>query len=192
MDRDGFEGAYRALLEAQEKLYPYVVASTGKHSDDASEEGNNDLKPIVLEATAVLVERSVKITVFEPLPKTIRWTDCKNMSDIKRVKELDINIENRWIAAMKEAYKKTGLMLRFIDAVAIVLCYIPVEAPWDVDNRAIRYALNGLKCLGLIPDDSAKHLSLYIEGRVDKENPRTEIIVGHRHLAKNFLDAVGI
>lgn len=48
----------------------------------------------------------------------------------------------------------------------------------DVDNGCPKFILDGLSESGFIIDDDSKHLtSLVLECYVDKENPRTEILV---------------
>lgn len=48
----------------------------------------------------------------------------------------------------------------------------------DVDNSVIKFILDGFAESGFIIDDDSNHVtSLLLECYVDKENPRTEILV---------------
>ena len=47
----------------------------------------------------------------------------------------------------------------------------------DPDNYSGKFILDGLVKAGVILDDSFKHIQLILEGKCDKYDPRTEIIV---------------
>lgn len=59
-----------------------------------------------------------------------------------------------------------------------VKTYYKTNRRHDVDNSVIKFILDGFSESGFIVDDDSKHVSsLLLECFVDKDNPRTEIIV---------------
>lgn len=55
--------------------------------------------------------------------------------------------------------------------------FFPTNARHDADNYAGKFLLDGLTKAGVIVDDDLKHITTTIIGKVDKNNPRTEIEV---------------
>ena len=55
--------------------------------------------------------------------------------------------------------------------------YFPTRSRHDADNYAGKFLLDGLTMAGVITDDDMAHIRLSIEGRYDKQNPRTVITV---------------
>lgn len=56
--------------------------------------------------------------------------------------------------------------------------YYPTDRPHDVDNSCPKFILDGLCESGFIVDDSSKHVTkLTLRCFVDRERPRTDIVV---------------
>lgn len=55
--------------------------------------------------------------------------------------------------------------------------YFPTRTRRDPDNYSGKFILDGLTSAGVIVDDSFNNIRLELDGRHDKENPRTEIII---------------
>lgn len=62
-------------------------------------------------------------------------------------------------------------------AVVNITYYFPDKRRRDPDNYSGKFILDGLISAGIIQDDSFTNIDLVLKGRVDKENPRTEIYV---------------
>ena len=58
-----------------------------------------------------------------------------------------------------------------------IIYYFPTKQRRDPDNYSGKFILDGLTSAGIIQDDSFANIDLVLRGRVDKENPRTEIYV---------------
>lgn len=88
-------------------------------------------------------------------------------------------LRTAWTQSITEAVNRLrdlyGVDPRFEKALACVTVYHRLETRWDVDNRAVKYLVNGLVCAKVIPDDSWHNLAVLVIGKSDKEHPRTEI-----------------
>lgn len=62
-------------------------------------------------------------------------------------------------------------------AVVNITYYFPDKRKRDPDNYSGKFLLDGLTKAGIIKDDSFDNIDLALAGRVDRENPRTEIMV---------------
>ena len=60
-------------------------------------------------------------------------------------------------------------------AVVVLTYYFKDRRRHDPDNYAGKFILDGLVRSGIIVDDSFDHISLILNGRYDKDRPRTEI-----------------
>lgn len=58
-----------------------------------------------------------------------------------------------------------------------IIYYFKTHHRRDPDNYSGKFILDGLTSAGIIQDDSFANIDLVLRGRVDKENPRTEIYV---------------
>lgn len=58
-----------------------------------------------------------------------------------------------------------------------IIYYFKTHHRRDPDNYSGKFILDGLTSAGIIKDDSFENIDLVLRGRVDKENPRTEIYV---------------
>lgn len=84
-------------------------------------------------------------------------------------------LESKWIGYMRYAYYKTDYTIQFNKAMCFIVMYLPHHQPWDTDNRAVSYIINGIRYLRLIKDDDSKHLAYAVIGERSMEKPRTEI-----------------
>lgn len=58
------------------------------------------------------------------------------------------------------------------------IVYFPTNSRHDSDNYVPKFILDGLVESGVIVDDDSRHITkLILQCEVDKENPRTEIII---------------
>ncbi len=73
--------------------------------------------------------------------------------------------------------EKLGTQITFERVLVKIVAYVPKEIEWDADNRAFSCIINGLKFARVITNDDWQRLAFMVIGRVDKENPRTEIFV---------------
>lgn len=63
------------------------------------------------------------------------------------------------------------------DVVVQLTYYFPTKHRRDPDNYSGKFILDGLVRSGIIEDDSFNCIDLQLEGKYDKDNPRTEIII---------------
>jgi Holliday junction resolvase RusA-like endonuclease len=68
----------------------------------------------------------------------------------------------------REPLKKSKVMIVY---------YFKDKRRRDPDNYSGKFILDGLVRSGIIIDDSFDCIDLYLRGNVDKENPRTEILI---------------
>ncbi|ACA59328.1 hypothetical protein Daud_0813 [Candidatus Desulforudis audaxviator MP104C] len=81
------------------------------------------------------------------------------------------------IEAVNHLRDSQGVDPRFERALACVTVFHRLDTRWDIDNRAIKYLVNGLACAGVVSDDSWQNLAVLVIGKYDKKHPRTEIVV---------------
>jgi len=60
-------------------------------------------------------------------------------------------------------------------AIVNITYYFPDKRRRDPDNYSGKFLLDGLTRSGIIKDDSFSNINLVLAGKVDKDNPRTEI-----------------
>ena len=58
-----------------------------------------------------------------------------------------------------------------------IIYYFKDKRRRDPDNYSGKFILDGLVRSGIIIDDSFDCIDLYLRGNVDKDNPRTEILI---------------
>lgn len=63
------------------------------------------------------------------------------------------------------------------NVLVVLTYYFPTKHRRDPDNYSGKFLLDGLVKSKVIEDDSFKCIDLKIEGKYDKENPRTEITI---------------
>jgi len=76
-----------------------------------------------------------------------------------------------------ERLRSNGADPKFTNALCCITVYHHLDTRWDIDNRALKFIVNGLVSARVIPDDSWQHLTLMVAGKFDKEHPRTEIVL---------------
>lgn len=62
-------------------------------------------------------------------------------------------------------------------AIVNITYYFPDKHRRDPDNYSGKFLLDGLTKAGIIKDDSFSNIQLVLTGKVDKDNPRTEIVI---------------
>lgn len=81
----------------------------------------------------------------------------------------------RWINNIMFALRKIKNKVSFDRIFVFVRFYLPVKDT-DVDNRDIKFIVEGIKYSGLVPDDIYKYVSFGFDAVFDKV-PRTEIYI---------------
>ena len=70
---------------------------------------------------------------------------------------------------------------KFEELIVIFKLYFKTKRTRDIDNYmasiAIKGIIDGIVSCGLIPDDNEKYLNYSIDFLIDKENPRTEVLL---------------
>lgn len=66
------------------------------------------------------------------------------------------------------------------DVIVKISYFFPNRQRHDPDNYSGVFILDGLTKSGIIKDDSFACITLYLDGKYDKENPRTEIEIYSR------------
>lgn len=118
----------------------------------------------------------MKITINEIPPSLNQFAGRKNSwayrsaksewtEKIKQITELEIK-KNNWICPEQ--------------ATVGIVYYFPNTRRRDPDNYCGKFLLDGLTKAGAITDDSFGAIVLTLQGRVDKNNPRTEIFIHPR------------
>lgn len=116
--------------------------------------------------------RSIKLTLKGVPPSLNRTAGRLNVQEYRRDKR-------EWTDAVVWAIKAARVRLPqpFEHALVTITYYFPTAGRHDADNYAGKYLLDGLTKGGLIVDDDLKHITTTICGEVDRNNPRTEIVV---------------
>jgi len=63
------------------------------------------------------------------------------------------------------------------DSLVTITYFFPDARKRDPSNYCGKFETDGLVKAGVIKDDSFKNIKLILNGQIDRENPRTEIIV---------------
>ncbi len=70
---------------------------------------------------------------------------------------------------------------KFDYLIVLIKLYFGTQRTRDIDNYigsvAIKGIIDGIVSCGLIPDDNAQYLNYSIDLCIDKENPRTEVLL---------------
>lgn len=104
--------------------------------------------------------------------------------------QLQREVRERWRDWVTYALDQAGIKRRFEHAVVVIKIYSKVIHDWDVDNRAVKAMINGLRLYGLMKDDSWKHMSYLVTGQEDDGSPGTDVAVVERGDWENFIRAV--
>ncbi|MCF8010881.1 MAG: hypothetical protein K9L17_08220 [Clostridiales bacterium] len=102
----------------------------------------------------------LKITVDGYLPRSVT---CSR------------KVKTHWVSKISRAILDVDVS--FDKVLCIIAVYTPFTTEWDVDNRAYKYIIDGLRYGGIIKNDNYKNLSFLVTGEVDENYPRTEIYV---------------
>lgn len=119
---------------------------------------------------------TLKIVVNDYLPRKCLISDRKVLSMLRQAWWGNV------LRPLNQLKKKTKI--EFNQMHCIIITYVPRDVVWDIDNRVYKFIPDALKYTGIIPNDSWRKMSFSVIGRVDKENPRTEIYV--KELSKIF------
>lgn len=148
-------------LELWDKIYQLK-------RDYEIEFGSLDTKSLDSEAT--FNKNVLKIVVKDYLPRKcfVKARDSQNL------------LRYTWLKSVIDAIntlKSNGANPVFEKAHCIITTYLPRKINWDVDNRVISFIINSLRYANVIIDDTADKLAYTVIGKMDKDFPRTEIIV---------------
>lgn len=113
----------------------------------------------------------IKIVIPEIHPSLNEW--AYKWHYYKRAKE-----KERWGTMVKWIAKKHKPDKPIEKSEITVIYYFKSNARHDFDNYIPKFILDGLVEAELIKDDDLKHLrSIKIIQKVDKHNPRTEVLI---------------
>lgn len=118
----------------------------------------------------------MKITINDIPPSLNLFAGRQNNWQYRHVKQKWTEMV-AWSA--KAEKKKQSWECPKLATVGIVY-YFPDKRRRDPDNYCGKFVLDGLTRAGIIEDDCFSSIVLTLQGRVDKENPRTEIFVHPR------------
>lgn len=144
---------------------------------DAIQDADKSIERAGLDPTIVGVDA---VASYDGSVLNIMVKDILPRSCLERAKNSRQPLRYRWLKGIVDAVnsvKKQGAQLHFKRAHCIISCYLPRKINWDVDNRAYKYIIDGLRYADVIDDDTADKLVFTVIGDVDKKDPRTEIIV---------------
>lgn len=88
--------------------------------------------------------------------------------------ELNNQIRRTWLYTSIRLFSK--IQKKYDSVYLKFVIYLPA-GNWDVDNRPLKYIIDGIRHCGLIPDDSYKHVMYSVHGETDNKNPRVEIYI---------------
>ena len=83
---------------------------------------------------------------------------------------------------LENTYQEIGEKYKGLFVNREIIIRVQVSVPrdnWDIDNRDLRYILNGFVYGGLITDDNIRYVSYMLEGINDKEN-YIKIFIGEK------------
>jgi hypothetical protein len=99
---------------------------------------------------------------------------------VKRVRDSWV-LKSYWtgcVSGAVEELRRRGVEVPVISpALCQIITYVPIDTEWDVDNRVYKYVIDGLRYAGVLDTDAWENMAFMVVGRIDKENPRTEINV---------------
>lgn len=121
-----------------------------------------------LDAEASFDGTLLKIIVKDCLPRR---------PSLKPILKSAALLRSYWVGNITNAIRRLPEPVRFEKAICVIKIVTPKNIEWDVDNRAINMIVNSLRIAQVVENDSWDKLSLCVFGSVDKNNPRTEIMV---------------
>lgn len=120
---------------------------------------------------------------FETYPKRrvfpFKKTIPPSLNEWSRMNHLKANtIKQQWkelIIWLADRQRISNLMIE--KAVITYTYYFPTRIRHDADNYNGKFCNDGLTASGIIIDDDFDHIRVAYNGRYDKYNPRTEILI---------------
>lgn len=85
--------------------------------------------------------------------------------------------KEKWEWLVKVAVGRNKPKKPYKKATVTLIYYFPTRHRRDPDNYSGKFILDGLVKAKVIEDDSFNHIDLILKGKVDKNNPRTEIVI---------------
>lgn len=86
-----------------------------------------------------------------------------------------------WFTCIRETMQENGEKLSGLKTFARALVWITVFFPdariRDIDNFTVKFINDALVALRVLEDDDHSRMTMILEGRVDREAPRTKILV---------------
>lgn len=120
-----------------------------------------------LDSMAEYKKGILRITVKDYLPRKCLTVEKGAISQLS----------NHWLYAIRDALTRLGVEPKIKKADTLIISYVPHNRVVDPDNLAFELIMNALRFNRIINNDSIKETTFRVEGRVDKDNPRTEIYV---------------
>jgi len=152
---------YSSIEEAKINMINYITKNY--YLKDSAGIGHAFLGP---PADILWDGKILKFTIHDYPPKT----NSLKKSTYSKIREL-------WQGYIIQAYRNSGLNLKFENAHCLIRMYLPTKIiGWDVDNRVINFTINALSHIHIIKDDNYKYLSYSVIGDVSEE-PKTEVSV---------------
>lgn len=114
----------------------------------------------------------IRLTIPGVPPSLNRTAGRANVWDYRATKK-------KWTEAVVWAIRAAKIRPEkpYDRARVLITYYFPTAARHDADNYSGKYLLDGLTQGGIIVDDDLKHISTAIRGEIDREHPRTVILV---------------
>lgn len=147
--------AYSAIEKARMELYWAL-----NHQIKSGEEPNN-----------ILPTDDIKTEILDN-GETIKLTIMDYPARYKTIKD---KTKERWVNNITFALRKIKSEVSFDRTFVFIRFYFPVE-DIDVDNRDIKFIIDGIKYSGLIPDDIYKYVSFGFDAAFSKI-PKTEVYI---------------
>lgn len=140
--------------------------------DDLINLGQLESSDLVLNSAAEYDGQKLKITIADYLPRTIV---------AKKDNAIPAIIRQHWYRSIMSALQDLDIKPYYEMALITIIVYVPFNCEWDVDNRIYKVIIDGLRYAKIINGDSWDRMSFMVIGRVDKEFPRTEILLQEAH-----------
>ena len=116
--------------------------------------------------------RSIKLTI-KGIPPSLNQLVGKENAWLYR------KAKREWTDAVVWSIRAQGIRLPkpFEHSVITITYYFKDNRRHDADNYSGKLLLDGLTRGGIIADDDLRHIATTISGDIDRQNPRTEIVV---------------
>ena len=114
----------------------------------------------------------LKIVVDDIPPSNNRFM---GKGSIKQQAHIYQDIKRQWAMFIRAAVGRKKPIHPIEKAIVKITYYFPNLIRRDPDNYSGKFILDGLVNAGVLIDDSFKNIELILEGKLDRDNPRTEI-----------------